>query len=99
LVQAVAKIPGGFNTGTLHLLNNDMAAIKDKVYTLPTLPNPPEESLTWEEVISAVKKIPSAFEINTLQEFYNDVYYLKNNIVLSPQIQDLSTAVTNIILN
>jgi hypothetical protein len=43
---AAEKIPGGFNSGTLHLLNDDLAAIKDKVYTLPILPNPLQEPLT-----------------------------------------------------
>jgi hypothetical protein len=34
-----------------------MAAWRDKVSTLPILPNPPEQSLTWLDVINAVKVI------------------------------------------
>jgi hypothetical protein len=96
LVQGGEKIPKSINCGALTLLNNDMAAVKDKVYTLPILPNLPQESLTWQDVISAVKKIPSVFGINALQELYDEVYYLKDNIVLFPQIQYLCTAVTEL---
>jgi hypothetical protein len=49
-----------------------VAAVKDKVYTLPMLPNLPQEYLTWSDVINAAKKIPSVFYINTLQELYDD---------------------------
>jgi hypothetical protein len=58
-LQAVAaKIPGFFTTSTLHGIYDDVVAIKDKVYTLPMLPNPLEETLTWVDVISAVSMIP-----------------------------------------
>jgi hypothetical protein len=58
VLQAVAtKIPGFLTTSTLHLLSDDLAAIKNKVYTLPMLPNPHSQDITWDEVINAAIKI------------------------------------------
>jgi hypothetical protein len=58
-LQAIAaKIPGFFNTTTLHGMFDDIAAMRDKVSTLPILPYPPNETLTWEDVINTVKVIP-----------------------------------------
>jgi hypothetical protein len=58
-LQAVtAKIPTFFNKTTLQEMWNTMNNWGPKINNLPKLPNPPNETLTWEDVINAVKMIP-----------------------------------------
>jgi hypothetical protein len=58
LQTITAKIPAFFNTTTLQEMWNAMNIWGPKINNLPKLPNPPNETLTWEDVINAVKMIP-----------------------------------------
>jgi hypothetical protein len=38
-----------------------MASVKDKVYGLSILPNPPSQDITWDEVVNTTIKIPKIY--------------------------------------
>jgi hypothetical protein len=54
----------------------DIAAIHQIIDVLPVLPNLPQESLTWPELIETVKKVPNSFLPTTLRDMYDNVFSL-----------------------